>query len=104
MSTTSTVLAPTGSKDPEYESPYVDVDEWRETPVRYRYVHGGFEGTDLRFSYYFPPAEQYEGRFFHPIMAMSGNEHAFGMGALFDGFGRNLEFALNSGGYMVESN
>jgi len=29
----------------------------------------GFEGTDLRFSFYFPPAEQYRRRFFQPILA-----------------------------------
>ena len=44
--------------DPDYDKPFVDVDEWREEPVRHRYVHGGFEGTDLLFSYYFPPAER----------------------------------------------
>jgi hypothetical protein len=24
----------------------VDVDEWRDAPVRHRYVHGGFSGAD----------------------------------------------------------
>ena len=72
-------MRPTTSlKDPDYTTPYVDVDEWRDEPVRHRYVHGGFEGTDLRFSYYFPPEEQYEGRFFQPVLAVSGTEHVFG--------------------------
>ena len=74
-----TAVRPTTTlKDPDYTKPYVDVDEWRDEPVRHRYVHGGFEGTDLRFSCYFPPEEQYEGRFFQPILAVSGTEHAFG--------------------------
>ena len=38
-----------------FEDPYVDVDEWREDPVRHRYVHGGFTGTETRFSFYLPP-------------------------------------------------
>ena len=41
--------------DTLFKKPYIDVDEWRNTPVRYRYVHGGFEGTQTRFSFYFPP-------------------------------------------------
>ena len=42
--------------DDSYFGPtFVDVDEWRDAPVRHRYVHGGFEGTDTRFSFYFPP-------------------------------------------------
>ncbi|HLN16774.1 MAG TPA: hypothetical protein VK277_08500 [Acidimicrobiales bacterium] len=92
-----------GLKDPEYDRPYVDVDEWRDTPVRHRYVHGGFEGTDLRFSFYFPPAERYEGRFFQPILAVSGTEHLFGQ-QLLAGMGGSIDFAIDSGGYMVESN
>jgi hypothetical protein len=27
-------------------TPYTDVDEWRDEPVRPRYIHGGFEGTE----------------------------------------------------------
>src|SRR5688572_5675983 len=93
----------TGSKDPMYDKPYIDVDEWRDEPGRHRYVHGGFEGTDLRFSYYFPPAEQYDGRFFQPVLAVSGTEHAFGSGML-TGMGASVAFAIDSGAYMVESN
>lgn len=48
--------------DPFFGPAYHDVDEWRDTPVRHRYVHGGFEGTDTRFSLYLPPPEGYQGR------------------------------------------
>jgi hypothetical protein len=51
----SAVRPTTTLKDPDYTKPSIDVDEWRDEPVRHRYVHGAFEGTDLRFSYYFPP-------------------------------------------------
>ena len=32
------------TKDTMFKAPYVDIDEWRDTPVRHRYVHGGFTG------------------------------------------------------------
>jgi hypothetical protein len=89
--------------DQLYETPFVDVDEWRDEPVRHRYVHGGFEGSDLRFSLYFPPAARYDGRFFHPLMPISGTEHA-APSLLAGMIGRTIEFAHDSGGYLVESN
>lgn len=95
--------ATTTLTDPDYMNPYIDVDEWRDGPVGHRYVHGGFDGTDLRLSYYFPPAERYEGRFFHPVLAVSGTEHAFGSSML-DGMAGSIAFAHDSGAYMVESN
>ena len=65
-----------GLADPMYTEPFVDVDEWRDDPVRHRYVHGGFEGTDCRFSMYLPDASRYQGRFFHPLSAVPGSEHS----------------------------
>jgi hypothetical protein len=50
--------SPNTIQDPLLKEPYVDVDEWRSEPVRHRYVHGGFKGTEARFSIYFPPKEQ----------------------------------------------
>jgi hypothetical protein len=32
--------------DEFFGAPYIDVDEWRDTPAPHRYVHGGFAGTD----------------------------------------------------------
>jgi hypothetical protein len=92
-----------GSKDPQFSAAFTDVDEWRDSPVRHRYVHGGFEGTDARFSFYFPPPERYEGRFFHPVMPMSGIEVLATMGMLY-GIAGSIEFAVDSGAYLVESN
>jgi hypothetical protein len=37
-----------------FGAPYVDADEERDAPLRHRYLHGGFVGTDTRFSLYFP--------------------------------------------------
>ena len=52
MSTTATS---TTVIDPEFDAPYIDVNEWRDAPVRHRYVHGGFENTETRFSFYLRP-------------------------------------------------
>ncbi|HJW42494.1 MAG TPA: hypothetical protein VJ476_14855 [Rhizomicrobium sp.] len=84
-----------------YSEPFIDADEWRDTPVRHRYVHGGFKGTELLFSFYFPPKEQYGGRFFQPLQAVSGNENTAPM-AMYQAGG--VGFAAASGAYLVESN
>jgi hypothetical protein len=97
------VTASFGSKDPSFGEPFVDVDEWRDSPVRHRYVHGGFADTDTKFSFYFPPAERYEGRFFHPVLPMSGIEFAATIGVLYGEAG-SIGFAVDSGAYLVESN
>src|SRR3972149_10807197 len=51
---------------------FIDADESRETPRRLRYVHGGFKDTHTRFSFYFPPPEQYKGRFFQYLEGGAG--------------------------------
>jgi hypothetical protein len=86
-----------------FTQPYIDTDEWRDVPLRHRYVHGGFKGTDTRFSMYFPPKEKYQGRFFHPVMHIAGNENA-ALGRLAGMDGDSLGFAFASGGYLIESN
>jgi hypothetical protein len=91
------------SSDPLFTEPYVDVDEWRDEPVLHRCVHGGFKGTDARFSIYFPPKEQYEGRFFQYIQPISGDEYtAEASGAQNSSY--SIGFAIDSGGYLVISN
>jgi hypothetical protein len=90
--------------DPLYVEPFVDADEWRDSPAPHRYIHGGFADTELRFSVYLPPAEQYGGRFFQPLMHIAGDENVAPSGEL-GGLGtESLEFAFASGGYLVESN
>ena len=99
----SAIGGPTTSKDAEFSKPYVDVDEWRDEPVRHRYVHGGFEGTETRFSAYFPPPEHYEGRFFQPLMPVSGWEHAAPV-MLAGMMGASIDYAIGTGAYLLESN
>jgi hypothetical protein len=68
------------SEDPRFNQPCIDVREWRDEPAdapgflgaittqhggaapfkaRHLYVHGGFTGTDAKFSFCFPPEEEY---------------------------------------------
>jgi hypothetical protein len=89
------------SIDPLFTQPYVDVDEWRDVPVRHRYVHGGFADTDTRFSVYLPPAEIYEGRFFQHITPVPDSEH---LAQESTGEQDRIGFAVASGGYFLETN
>jgi hypothetical protein len=87
--------------DPEFALPYVDVDEWRDAPVRHRYVHGGFEGTETRFSVYLPPPERYEGRFFQHITPVPDDEN---LAQAATGEEDKIGFAVDSGAYFLETN
>lgn len=92
------------SVDARYDKPYVDTDEWRSEPELHRYVHGGFEGTDARFSFYFPPAERYQGRFFHNTYPLILTEDIAPFPIAFDVATGNLGFTLDSGAYYVQTN
>jgi hypothetical protein len=96
----------TSSRTRSFGTPYIDTEESREEPVPFHYVHGGFEGTDTRFSLYFPAREVYRGRFIQYVYpghdertndpdAMLGEFHG---GAGFVGL------AAEFGAYAVESN
>ncbi|MCZ9882821.1 hypothetical protein [Arthrobacter sp. B2a2-09] len=84
-----------------FNDPYVDVDEWRDTPVRHRYLHGGFGGTDTRFSVYLPPADQYQGRFFQHVTPVPDSENLAQLDA---GPHNKIAFAIASGAYFLETN
>ena len=92
--------------DPMFKEPYVDVDEMRDAPVRHRYVHGGFKGTEARFAFYFPPKEQYQGRFFQHVTpapageTLDANNAVVGSGELL----QHMLFSLSSGAYFVLTN
>src|SRR6186997_2452123 len=88
--------------DPELSEPYTDIDEARTTTdaatgrtVSYRYVHGGFAGTDARFSMYFPSAADYQGRFF---------QHTYPTLAEEDAAPDTIAFAISNGAYAVSAN
>jgi hypothetical protein len=84
-----------------FAEPYVDVDEWRDFPVRHRYVHGGFASTETRFSIYFPPEDAYEGRFFQHVTPVPDSEH---LAQRASGGQDKIGFSISSGGYFLETN
>jgi hypothetical protein len=92
------------SVDPQFNRPYVEVSEWREHPVPHRYVRGGFEGTDARFSFYFPPKDKYEGRFFHNTYPLATSSDIGPFPIQFDVAIGNLGFTIDSGAYYVQTN
>jgi hypothetical protein len=86
-----------------FTSPYVDVDEWREAPHPHHYVHGGFTGTDTRFSVYFPPPAEYGDRF---ITVVEGGQagHEVRAAKLTGDALPSIAWAFSCGAYLVESN
>lgn len=93
--------AAAGTTDAYFKEAYIDADEWRDKPMRHRYVHGGFKGTEARFSFYFPPKEQYQGRFFQYITPFPDSE-TISQGAT--GEEDKIGFSLQSGAYFIETN
>jgi len=88
--------------DPYFSQPYIDVDEWRDAPVRHRYVHGGFKGTETKFSFYFPPKEQYQGRFFQHITPAPDSENLAQL--MPAGEFNKIGSSVAAGAYFVETN
>lgn len=88
-------------EDPAFGEPFVDVDEWRDAPVRHRYVHGGFRDGDTRFSMYLPEPGRYEGRFFQHVTPVPQSEH---LAPLVQGEESPILFAVESGGCFLETN
>ncbi|MBV1686708.1 PKD domain-containing protein [Novosphingobium sp. G106] len=102
---TATTSAPTlysPDSDPYFAQPYVDIDEWRDAPVRHRYVHGGFKGTDTKFSFYFPPKAQYQGRFFQHITPAPDSENLAQLVPA--GEFNKIGSSIAAGAYFVETN
>ena len=81
--------------DPRFSKPYIDVEEDRTMPVPHRYVHGGFTGTDAKFSFYFPPKEQYQRRFYQNTHQLLTSENTTPY---------NVGMAVASGAYFVQTN
>ena len=90
------------SKDPMMRKPYTDQIEKRlRNGISYTYIHGGFRGTDIKFSLYFPESDAYEGRFFQYIPPAANHEDA---SQKLTGGDDKITFSLTHGAYFVESN
>lgn len=87
--------------DSQFEKPFIDMEELREKPVSHWYIHGGFEGTELKFSLYMPTKEGYDGRFFHMVAPAQSSENlSYGP----NGENDSIKFAVQHGAYLVSSN
>ena len=85
--------------DPLYANPVIDIEQDLTTPVAHHKVSGHFEGTDIRFNVYLPPASQWRGRFFqytYPT-AFTPEEDT----SVADD--RVIGFSIASGGYAVQA-
>nr|WP_314464746.1 hypothetical protein [uncultured Clostridium sp.] len=89
-----------------FAEPYIDEEEWRDTPVRHYYVHGGFKNTEkmgqkIKFCLYFPEMEQYEERFYQYVSPAPENEHE---SESLKGEDDKISFFVKHGAYYVVSN
>ena len=99
MQQESTLYHP--SNDSCWDHPYIDLEAHRENPFPHVYLHGGFEGTPVRFSFYCPAKESFSGRFFHLVTPVQGHEdQSQGLSGEEDHIG----FSLHHGACFVESN
>ncbi|GAA1961008.1 hypothetical protein [Microbacterium deminutum] len=100
--TTLTEVEWVGDESDElFREPYVDIDEWRDAPVRHRYVHGGFHGADTLFSFYFPEPKVFGGRFFQHVTPVPQSEN---LAQQDRGEYSKIAFSVDSGAYFVETN
>lgn len=95
--------------DEQFRNGFIDIDEirFRElsdgTKLEYRYMHGGFEGTDVKFSFCFPPKEKFEGRFYQYLSPFPGpDEENASLGL--KGKDDKIAFCITHGAYYVETN
>lgn len=95
--------------DPDYDDPYVDVEELRErelpdgTRLSYTYIHGGFTRKKVKFIFCFPEKEKFKGRFYQYLSPFPGPDEEL---ASLDKTGEDdkIAFAVMNGAYYVESN
>ena len=66
------------SEDPMFSDPFLDRDERQERrdpaghALPFRMIHGGFRGTNVKFSFCFPEEKAYQGRFFQHLSPFPG--------------------------------
>ncbi|MCD8074824.1 MAG: PKD domain-containing protein [Lachnospiraceae bacterium] len=96
-------------KDEQFSRGYIDIDEMRVRKLEngcsipFRYMHGGFEGTPVKFSFCFPEKDRYEGRFYQYLSPFPGPEEELASIPV-TGIDDKIAFCLTHGAYYVESN
>lgn len=95
--------------DEIFRKPLIDYKEKRKRQMQngktisYQYMHGKFDGTNVKFTFCFPEKEQYGGRFFQHLSPFPGPDEEL---AAMEKYGDEdfVAFALTHGASYVESN
>ncbi len=97
--------------DPVLNQPYVDVekpgsmtDPSTGVTANFTYVHGGFTGTNAKFSFYFPAADRYKGRYFETTYPTLSQEDAQPGCPEVGTSVCSVVFAISNGAYVVSTN
>ncbi|MET0522827.1 MAG: PKD domain-containing protein [Jiangellaceae bacterium] len=85
--------------DPGYASPVIDNQTDETVPVVHHRVSGHFEGTNIQFNVYLPPARLWKGRFFQYTYPTAFAPEQDTSKATDQAIG----FAVASGGYAVQA-
>jgi hypothetical protein len=85
--------------DPQYANPVIDSQSDENAPVAYHKVSGHFEGTEVQFNIYLPPANQWKGRFFQYTYPTAFTPEQDTSKAS----DRAIGFSIASGGYAVQT-
>ncbi|MET0430150.1 MAG: PKD domain-containing protein, partial [Microvirga sp.] len=79
--------------DTQYATPVIDAESDETSPVAHHRISGHFDGTDIQFNVYLPPAAQWKGRFYqytYPLTDANATARAIG-------------FGVENGGYTVQA-
>ncbi|BBH63321.1 hypothetical protein ACTI_00060 [Actinoplanes sp. OR16] len=79
--------------DPAYAKPVVDTEQDSTSPVPHHRITGHFDGTDVKFTVYLPPARQWQGRFFQYTYPLTDQ----------NALDRVVAFGAASGAYTVQA-
>lgn len=96
-------------EDPTYARPVIDEKEERVRTlmdgqkIPFLYIHGSFEGTEVKFVFCFPKKDAYRGRFFQYLSPFPGPDEEVAS-LEHHGLQDNVSFALLHGAYFVETN
>lgn len=89
------------SPDTAFKNPYVDIDEVRTSPVKHRYIHGGYD-NGTKFSLYLPmKKKEYTGRFFQYVTPFPDSET---VAQYANGSYNMIGFSVENGAAFIETN
>ena len=90
--------------DPLYDKPVIDSEKDVTSPSPHHQVSGHFAGTDKRFNFYFPPKQDWEGRFYdklYPLDSEEANSDTIAFGA--EGGAYTVQTNAGGAGYRVDA-